>query len=824
MKVSLNWLKDYVDIKLPVTELARKLTMAGSEVTEIVVMGESWEHVMVGEVTAVNPHPNADRLRLVTVNLGENETTVVCGAPNVAVGIKIAFAQAGAQLFDAHRGEMAVLKPAKIRGVESCGMVCSELELGLTENHEGILVLPEAAPVGMPLADYLGDTILDIDLTPNRPDCLSVLGIAHEVAALTDTSVREPAADYPESGAEIGGRVTVEIADPDLCPRYAASLIEDVTIGESPDWLKQRLISGGMRPINNVVDVTNYVMLEYGQPLHAFDYKLVRGGKIIVHRAREGECLATLDGTDRELTPEMLVIADEAGAVAVAGVMGGANSEVSENTAQVLLEAANFNPASIHHTGGVLKLSSEARTRFERGIRPELAVIALRRATRLIAELGGGRVARGIIDCYPGRLAPSPIKLSVSYLNRLLGSDISREQAVSTLESLGFDCQCAGDDKIRAVPPYWRSDINLEVDLVEEVARIIGYDEIPTTLLRESLTGEMPDGMFRLKRNLRNSLIGFGFAETVSYSLVSAEMMLKLRPNLYPLSPRTVNPDTGLSNYDDLLRAEYTDPIPIRLANPMSAEHEYLRPNLWGSLLTTLAANRKHEDGGIRLFELGRVYRDGGREDLPEEPEIVAGVMSGLRQEKTWHGEVGSFDFYDVKGLVEALMQQLGVTAEYRVGQDPTLRPERQFDIIISGCVVGMLGELHPRVGEAFEIPDTVCLFMIDLDAVLPHTGGRASFQPMSRFPAVARDVALVVDAEVTHDAIYRIIVKTPLVTRVTLFDVYSGKQVPPGKKSLAYRILFQSPDHTLTDKEVDRMQRKLLGRLSHEFGATLRA
>ena len=800
MKVSLKWLQEYVDVTLPPNDLASRLTMAGTEVKGVQVIGGRWEGVTVGQITAINPHPNADRLTLVTVDLGTEQPTVVCGAPNLRLGDKIAFAPVGAQLIDGYSGQVFHLKSAKIRGVVSSGMVCSEKELGISDSHEGILVLPSEAPVGIPLVDYSGDVILDLDITPNRPDCLSVIGIAREVAALTGQRVHLPEVSYEESAYPIDQQMSVEIAAPELCPRYCASLINGIKVAESPWWLQQRLLRYGMRPINNIVDVTNYVMLEYGQPLHAFNYNQIRGKKIIVRRATPGETMATLDGTERLLSGDMLVIADEVRAVAVAGVMGGADSEVTDETTSILLEAANFDPASIHHTGNALRLPSEARMRFERGISPELTLEALKRATQLIIEIAGGEVAQGLADVYPGRLDHKPIRLSTDRLKRLLGVEFDLEQVVGALTSLGFDCKAgASASEVWVTAPYWRSDIHQDVDLIEEVARIIGYDKIPVTLLGQPLPSQSPEPMFSLKQKVRCRLVGYGFQEVITYSLTSLERLSKLLPEPHSL-----------------------EPFPLRMANPMTVEQEYLRPNLRANLLATLSSNRKHESGGIRLFELGKVYLP-RLKDLPDEPEMLCGILSGSRLEESWHGGDGLFDFYDAKGVVEGLLCHLGVEVNFEGCSDARLHPNKQAAVIIAGNRLGVIGELHPKVLEAFEITDAY-LFEINLSQLLPFTVEHKIFQPIPRFPAVERDIALVVDAKVTHYSLQSIIKGFSLVAGVTIFDVYSGKQVPRGKKSLAYRLTFQSPTHTLTDNEVDKVQQQILSRLSHDLGATLRS
>jgi len=798
MKVPLSWLKEYVDITVSPADLANKLAMAGFEAEGIEVIGDKWESVVIGRITAVGPHPNADRLRLVTVDLGTSQETVVCGAPNLKLDDKVAFAHVGAELIDGHSGQRDRLGPAKIRGVESRGMVCSEKELGISDEHLGIMVLPGEAPVGTPLADYLGDVIFDLSITPNRPDCLSVTGIAREVSALTGQGFRPGEVSYEEAGLPVGEQISVEIVAPELCPRYCASLIHGVKVAESPPWLKQRLLACGLRPISNIVDVTNYVMLEYGQPLHSFDYDEVKGRKIIVRRAGDGEVIVSLDGVERVLSRDMLVIADEERAVAIAGVMGGANSEVTGGTTSILLEAASFNPASIHYTGGTLRLPSEACMRFERGIRPELALPALRRATQLIAQLAGGEAAKGIIDEYPGKKEREPVLLLSSEVKRVSGIDFSLDEIVGVLTSLGFDCR-PGDSGVWVTAPYWRSDISLPVDLIEEVARIIGYDKIPTTMLSGPLPRHNPSPVPNLAREVRHSLVGFGLQELITYSLTSLERLNKLFPEPHPLEPE-----------------------PLRMANPMTAEQEYLRPNLRANLLAAFAANRRHEDGSIRLFELGLVYlpRSG---DLPDEREFVCGVSGGPRLGTSWHGESGLIDFYDAKGLVESLLGDLGVAASFEEAGDETLHPARQVAIVIEGERLGVVGEVHPRVLAAFDISEPVSLFEIDLRVLLPLTLGHKMFQPIPRYPAVVRDIALIVDAVVAHQRIVTAVKSFPLVHEVTVFDVYTGEPVPRGKRSLAYRITFQSPHHTLTDKEVDKLERQILDRLSRELGATLR-
>ncbi|MFC1956057.1 phenylalanine--tRNA ligase subunit beta [Chloroflexota bacterium] len=800
MKVPLKWLKEYVDITLPPPDIAVRLTMAGIEAEGIQTIGGNWGNIVVGQIVAVNPHPNADRLRLPTIDTGKEQVTVVCGAPNLNIGDKVAFASVGAELIDSHTGQVAPLTAAKIRGVASSGMVCSEREIGISDNHQSILVLPPEALAGTPLADYMGETVLNLDVTPNRPDCLSIIGIAREVAALTGQTPHIPEISYEESASPIDQQISIEIADPELCPRYCASLITGIKIAESPRWMQERLSACGMRPINNIVDITNYVMLEYGQPLHAFDYNKIRGKKIIVRRAAGNERFVSLDGVERILSSDTLVIADTERAVAIAGVMGGANSDVTEYSTSILLESANFKPASIHYTSRKLLLNSEASMRFERGIRPGLTIPAIKHATQLIIQMAGGQAAQGIADVYHGKQDTEPTSLSTGEIKRIIGTGFSLDQIADTLTSLGFDCKKDEPASVvRAVPPYWRSDIQQEVDLIEEVARISGYDRIPTTMIGQPIPHQNPKPIFKLKQKMRTCLVGYGFQDIITYSLTSLETLSRLLPE-----------------------SDSPEPMPLRVANPMTAEQEYLRPNLRANVLAALVTNRRYEDDGIRLFEQGKVYLPRNK-DLPDEQESLCGILSGTRAEKSWLSREEPLDFFDAKGTAEILLQQLGVEACFKQCHDESLHPTKQAAIVVGGDHIGVVGELHPKVTDAFEIFEPVYMLELNVTALLPFTIDHRMFQQIPRFPATVRDMALVVDTQITHQRIQDIISSFPMVKQVSLFDIYSGEQVAPGKKSLAYRIFYQSPTHTLTDEEVNKVQEQILGKLSQELGATLR-
>ena len=799
MKVPLSWLRQYVDVDIPGADLAHRLTMAGVEVGEVQETG-GWSEVYVGSVTSVRPHPDADRLRLCTVTTGPDEMEVVCGAPNVAEGQKICFARVGAYLYNAHSQRHETLAAARIRGIESQGMICSELELGLGDDHTGIIVLPEDAPLGEPLSDYLGDTILDLELTPNRLDCLSMLGVAHEVAALTAGAVSEPEVRYQESGPSIGDRVSISVADPDLCGRYTATVIDGVHIGPSPQWLQDRLARAGLRPISNVVDVTNFVMLEYNQPLHAFDLDAVKDSTVVVRRARPGEKLTTLDGVERDLHTENLVIADSQDPIGLGGVIGGANSEIGPHTHTVLLESANFNATNNRETATSMGLRTEATLRFEKGLRPELAPLALRRATALIQEVAGGAVAPGIIDVYPEPTGPLTVTLTQRRLQQSLGMDLPLNAALEALESLAFSCTPEGESLV-VVIPWWRNDVNIEDDLVEEVVRTIGYDSVPTVMLSAAIPFHQPTPVISLRDGIKDLLAAGGMQEVINYSLASGEMLARLELASDSMAP-------------------------MRIANPMSATHEYLRPTLQAGLLATLAGNQSGGPGPYRFFEAARVFlpRAG---DLPEEVETVGAVLGGRRADASWLGaqENAAMDFFDAKGMVEWLLGQLNIAASWEPGEHPVYQPGRCAAIKAGESTLGHVGEIHPTIRERFGLDfDIVAGFELKLQEILAAIpGSQRRFASLPRFPAATRDLALVVPADVPAGRVTELILRHRLVQRAELFDIYSGENLAPGTKSLAFHVQLQAADRTLTNEEVGRSLDGLLRTLEREVGAALR-
>jgi len=799
VKVPLSWLKEYVDIQLPAEELAHRLTMAGVEVSGVQIIG-GWNNVSIGVIKSIEAHPNADRLSLASVELPDEIHTVICGAPNIMIGQKIAFAKEGAILFDSHTGEQQPLKKAKIRGIESAGMICSALELSLGTDHAGILVLDEDAPLGMALSDYLGDTILELEPTPNRSDCFSMLGIAHEVAAIEGTSVREPEKEYIETNEPIEDKIQVDIVDPSLCSRYTASLISDVHIGPSPIWLQERLTKAGQRPINNVVDITNYVMLEYGQPLHAFDYKELTDHRIIVRPAKRGEILTTLDNVRRKLSPPILTIANSLRSIGLAGIMGGVTSEIKEFTTDILLESANFSGSNTRRSSTILKLRTEASLRFEKGLRPELAEKALRRATRLISQFANGKVSHGIIDIYPGQKEIPTIKLTSHRVNQILGISFDIEEMKNTLVSLGFEIKNETRDSLSVKIPYWRSDIHIEDDLVEEVSRVIGYDRIPTVSMSTPIPLIESWQLREFKENIKDLLVAAGLQETISYSLISRENLEKAEVIKHGIEP-------------------------LRLANPMSKELEFLRPSLRASILSTLVYNLRHKEETVKIFEVGRIYNPIPGE-LPDEKEVAICTLAGQRFHQSWKSSQEIIDFYDAKGIVEVIFDNLGLKPSFEVSEDDDfLHPGKSAHIKYKGIQVGTIGEVHPRILDRFEIDTSPVAFVeLHIETLLKFSQHNTQkFNDFSKFPASNRDLAIIIDSNITTEQIKEVILAENLVTDVTVFDVYEGEGVPIGKKSLAYRINFQSSGFTLTADQVNNSLETIITKLERQFAAQLR-
>jgi len=858
MLVPLSWLKEYVEINLPLPDLAQRLTLAGLEVAGIHQVGDWWdpETIRVGQVVNVLPHPDADRLVLVDVAFGgEAPQRVVTGAPNLFVyreqgtlpTLKVAFAREGALLVDAYSDERPrpkkKLKGSKIRGVRSEGMVCSERELGLSEEHDGIILLPEDAPVGAPLRDYLGDAVIEIELTPDMARCLSMIGIAREVAALTQAPLHLPADEYQPSGDDqASDYVAVAIADPALCQRYTALLIKDVQVGPSPAWLQQRLTKAGMRPINNIVDITNYVMLAWGQPLHAFDYDtLVQRAQrvgdtkptISVQRAQAGEKFTTLDDVNRTLDNNMLMITDTAGSIAIAGVMGGQESEVSATTRNVLLESATFEGINNRRTASQLRLPSEASYRFARGVPATLNPIAARYAAELMRIYGGGRIVPGIVDTYPVPQQPRVVYTTESDIRRLLGMDVTTSQIIDALQRLDFQVQavttvCAdapadatfalhrdpGEGLVEAIAPWHRLDIAIPADLTEEVARIIGYEHVGTSLINEELSTQGRNETFATEEAIRDILMGIGLQENINYPLTTPENHDKLNA-------------PAITHTADGQPASY-----VQVANPIAPERRAMRRSMLVSALENLARNLRYVDR-LTTFEIGRVYfPELGNGVLPYEDRRLSIAMTGPRRPPSFHGDPGAddaMDFFDLKGVVELLLQRLGYGPEkvsFRAQPDTGVFGPRCAEVFVNERALGLMGEIHPAVRNAFGLPNgRINAAELRIEPLLKPQWELQPMQPISTYPPVVEDLAFEVEEGVTARDVEQAIRQgaDERLVGVEIFDIYRGEPIPAGHKSMAYRLTYQSLQRGLTEKEVAHLRQRIIKTVESTTGGKLR-
>jgi len=806
MRVSLKWLKELVDLDLTVEELCERLDMTGTKVEAVHVVGEALPGVVVGQVKEKEPHPNADKLSYCRVDVGgPEELRIVCGAQNFKTGDKIPVAVVGSELPGGF-----TIKRAKLRGVESEGMMCSGRELGIGVDHSGLLVLPEEAPVGMPFSEYYGtgDVVLELEITPNRPDCLSVTGVAREVAAVLGKTWVQPESHPAETGTPAGELVDVEIDDAELCPRYTARVISGLKVGPSPDWLVERLQACGVRPVNNVVDVTNCVMFELGQPLHAFDMDTLakRDGRTMVgvRAARPGETLTTLDGAARALDEDTLCITDANGVVALAGVMGGEATEVREATTTVLLESACFQTSSISRTSRRLGLISEASLRMERGVDPNLAARASDRAAALIAEVAGGAVDMGIVDVYPGRREPIVLPLRPARVNAVLGAEVPRDDIVDILSRLGLDVRSNGDD-LSATVPTFRPDLDREIDLVEEVVRVWGMGRVPSTLPggRERVgSRSVPQ---QATAGIGDALRGAGLHEHIGWTLSDPADVRRLGWTLGP---------------DELL---------VELINPMAEDQSVLRWTLLNGLLRTVARNQRRGVPNVRLYEIGTVFRTADGRKQPKERGMVAGALAGSWEASAWNQPATALDFFDGKGVLETLFDALHVAKwRLRAADHSWLQSGRSADILLGSDVVGWIGEVAPSVLDAFESAGPVTVFEMALPALQKAAVAAQvarSYRDIPRYPAVELDLALVVDESVTAERVQQAMKSAggQLLESVRLFDVYRGPGVPEGRKSLAFALAFRSPDRTLTADEIQPLHDKVVSKATAAVGGELR-
>lgn len=839
MKVPISWLKDFIDLDgLSIEDIARKLTLAGLEVDEILYVGLpmpvykedekhefktggiGWdkEKIVVAEIRQVNPHPNADKLTLLDLFDGEKEQVVLTGAPNIfdlkgkgklPKPIKVAYAKEGATIYDGHAEGLVLmtLKRAKIRGVDSYSMVCSEKELGISGEHEGIILLDDDAPVGMPLADYMGDAVLDISILPNMGRNANVVGVARELAAMLGRELKKPQTKLNVSGQSVRELVEIEIAEPELNPRFVVGLIRNVELKPSPYQIQRRLKLAGVRPINNVVDATNYAMIEYGEPLHAFDYDVLkkRTGdkkiKINTRTAKDGEKLKTLDGNERALTSNNVLVCDEKGSLSLAGVMGGEESEVNDKTRNILLEGAAWNFINIRRTAKQHNLPSEASFRFSRGVHPAMAEGGVRLGLKYMAEWSGGAVAPDLVDVYPLPPKDVVVDITVRDIHRWLGIDLTLERAAELLSRLEFKCEVKGGT-LRVTAPDHRMDIGEGIvgmaDVLEEVARSYGYDNIPTTNMADALPPQVGNPIHEWEEALRDLLVALGLQEVVTYRMTTPEK------------------ESRIVKYD-----EY-----VRIANPITPEKNVLRRSLIASVFDSLEKNIRYNEA-FSFFEIGPIFEP-VKNDLPREPRRLVIVMTGFRDATAWDvKEPATLDFFDMKGRIELMLGGLRLTnVSYTATESHAyLHPGKAAEVKIGGKAIGAFGELHPVVREQYELGDLpVLVAEFDLDAIrsIPPA---YEIKPIPETPPIYEDIALIVDESVKAETIESLIRQTGgrSVTGVRLFDLYRGDQVGAGKKSLAYALTYQAEDKTMTDAEAAAIRNKIVKRLEKEVGAKLR-
>ncbi|OEU76099.1 MAG: phenylalanine--tRNA ligase subunit beta [Desulfuromonadales bacterium C00003093] len=802
MIVTYNWLKEFVDFAYTPQELCDRLTMVGLEVDALDEIGGNLDSVIVAKLDSVDKHPDADKLTVCQVNNGTEVVQVVCGATNHKTGDLVALAQPGSVL----PGDFKI-KKSKIRGQVSMGMLCSEKELALSEESSGIMILPVGLTLGQPVFAALNrkDFQIEIGLTPNRPDCLSVVGVAREVAALCDKKLQLPIPQIKESLEPIAQQTSVVIEDADYCPRYAARMIKGVKIGPSPDWLVRRLEAVGMRSINNVVDVTNYVMMELGHPLHAFDFKNLQDGRIVVRRAQEGETFTTLDNQEHTLTAEDLMICDGQRAVAMAGVMGGLNSEVQEDTETILLEAAYFKPTAIRRTSKRHGLHTESSHRFERGADIDMILVALDRAAGLIADLSDGSVLSGIIDNYPQPLQTPVLILHAEKVEKLLDIPVDCDTIQTLLESIGLQV-VPGDSttSLEITVPSFRPDLEREVDLIEEVARLYGYERIPATMPVGTVDACLPPFDQQVQKKLRDTMVAGGFSEAMNYSFYAEDSISKL-------SVATEDPRSRQ----------------IKILNPLSEDQAVMRTSLLPSLLETVSRNLSYRSQDLRLFELRPVFLpQHNGQGICEKLSLTA-VICGRRNPEGWAQSAADVDFYDLKGIVEELFATINIADVFfdAIDTEPYLHPGKSCRMIHDRHFLGSIGEIHPQVLVEFAIDQPLFLLELDVEKLIEIAGAHAKFKPLSRYPDVIRDSALLLDSEVAAAQVLEIIQRSKVkyIENAVLFDLYTGKGIPQGKKSLAVRVRYRDLQKTLTEEEVSKAHNKLIKTLCRQLGAEIR-
>ena len=796
MKVSMNWLKRYADIPMTAAEYESRMIMTGTGVEGTEYLGDALENVVVGRVLTCAAHENSDHLHVCTVDVGEGEPLqIVCGAPNVKEGLLVPVAKIGARLPGG-----VVIKKGKLRGVESCGMLCSGPEMGVpvelypSVGDAGLLIFQEEYPLGTDVRKIFGldDTVIDFEILANRPDCLSVWGVARETAAAMGTALNLPEIHVQEAGGDIHDYARVDVEESELCPRYAARVIRNVRVAPSPAWMRQYLHAAGMRSINNVVDITNFIMLETGHPMHAFDLSKVRGGHIIVRRARPGESLTTLDGKKYDLPESALMICDEQGPTGLAGIMGGEESEITEETHDILFECAAFDRASIRVTSRALGIRTEASGHFERGVSPATVMEALNRACQMVNELDAGDVVSGVIDLYPAPITPATLTVSCRRIASRAGVEIAPEEMTRILEKLQFTVTRNGDE-MTVTAPAFRQDIEQEADICEEVLRYAGYDRIPITHLR----GENPRGGLNEKalrqRELRRELTGMGFYESMTFSFISQKSIEML----------------GLPQDDPRNK-------PLMVRNPLGEDTACMRTTLLCGLLKTLSTNIKNGNENGRLYEMGTIYDANRRtaEGLPmESPALALGMY-------------GDADFYALRGVIEALCVRAGVAYRIASCEERYLHPGRRAALLAGDEVLAVLGEVHPDAAERFDLSGRVYVAQVNLPVFFTHSTPMGTVKSIARFPAVTRDLALVMPEGQQVGPLMEALRAGcgPMLEDIRMFDVFRGAQIGLGNKSVAFSLTFRAADHTLTVEEITRLTDKALKISKEKFGALLRA
>ncbi len=802
MKVSLSWLQSYIDIQMDVEALADMLTMAGLEVDSVYDRYDFLSTVLVGRITSIAPHPKADKLQLCDVRAGEQRFQVVCGAPNAAAGMLAPLALPGTELIDG-----TMLSEGKIRGEISQGMLCSGVELGLGADSSGLMVLDNSLTDGTPLNEALGlsDAVLEIDLTPNRPDCLSVLGVAREIAGHQGRTIERPDLQLPQTGGDINDYTSVTIEAPSHCPRYTARLIEDLKVQPSPFWLQDRLLSVGLRPINNLVDITNFVMMETGQPLHAFDFDQLAEHRIVVRTADSGEIFTTLDEKERTMNDEVLMICDGEKAVGIGGVMGGMNSEIQDTTTRVLLESAYFDPVSIRKTAKSLGLNTDAAHRFERGVDPHGTLFALNRAAALMASLGQGRLVGGTIDVQSDLPQPKVIELKVDAANRLLGTDLDQKAMADLLTAIEFQVDDTDENTLTVTPPSFRVDVSRPEDLMEEIARCHGYNNIPTTFPHIPALSAEAHPLLRQRQRIRDHLTGIGFTETINYSFIHRDSCDRLQM-----------PE------DDPRRRQ------VAILNPLSEDQSVLRTTLVPGLMETMNRNLSRQSKTLKLFETGNVFIDQGKSDLPQETEMLAGLWTGDRYTPGWHSKTVACDFYDLKGVVESLLVGLK-TPEAQFTQLATdqciyTQPGASALIQIGGRRIGIMGQVSRAVLNAYDLKQSAFVFEIDISQLIEFIPDMVQAQPLPRYPSTARDTTLIVNQGLEADMLLKHIraMDQPLVEEIRLFDVFQGEPIAQDRKSVSLRIIYRSATQTLEGDEVNQIHKDITDQLIQQFKADL--